>query len=628
MAKKSKKTFAQLRSEILIDEEPEDLSVKPPENVAEKFVAKPPEASSKNSVNDRSFFDSTIFWRVGAALVIVTATILRFYDLLLKPFHHDEGVNGFFLVTLFRSGTYQYDPQNYHGPTLYYFALASSYLFGLNDFGVRFVTAIFGVLCVVLILFLRRYLGTIGALTAAMLIALSPGMVFISRYFIHEMLFVFFTLAVPFCAIKFIERGRAGSVATGAMAILLLICLLPGTLNLTAQIGGTEPETKIIVGIMFFIVEVVIVVLLTQSLLLWENGRPIYLLLGAACAALTFATKETAFISFGTMLIAVFCVATWLKIWQPGKNNIWREPVELGLKNFRLSFAEPNSLVLTAILCFLVFGYVNALFFSSFFTFPEGINRAFEAYSLWTQTGSKDHTQNGFFAYLKWLWTMEGMLLALGALGTLIAFGKAKHRFAIFAALWAWGLFAAYSIIPYKTPWLAINFVLPLGLIAGYGINELATSHQQWKRGAAAFLAAVAFGTAAYQSINLNFYRYDDDSRPYVYAHSKREFNDLIKNIRRAAEVSGRGKEASILIVSPDYWPMPWSLREYSGTAFFGRIQPAENAEVIVGSVAQAAELDAKYSNTHDFIGTYPLRPGVDLMLYVRTDLTDRVTAK
>jgi len=31
------------------------------------------------------------------------------------PLHHDEGVNGNFLVTLVRERTYFYDPQNYHG---------------------------------------------------------------------------------------------------------------------------------------------------------------------------------------------------------------------------------------------------------------------------------------------------------------------------------------------------------------------------------------------------------------------------------------------------------------------------------------------------------------------------------
>src|ERR1043166_8607461 len=59
-------------------------------------------------------------WRIGVIVIFLIA--MRVYDLNLVPLHHDEGVNGNFLVRLVREGTYQYDPENYHGPTLYYFA--------------------------------------------------------------------------------------------------------------------------------------------------------------------------------------------------------------------------------------------------------------------------------------------------------------------------------------------------------------------------------------------------------------------------------------------------------------------------------------------------------------------------
>ena len=61
-------------------------------------------------------------WRIGVIVIFLIAAVLRLYDLNLVPFHHDEGVNGNFLVRLVREGFYQYDPANYHGPTLYYFS--------------------------------------------------------------------------------------------------------------------------------------------------------------------------------------------------------------------------------------------------------------------------------------------------------------------------------------------------------------------------------------------------------------------------------------------------------------------------------------------------------------------------
>src|SRR2546430_1925562 len=42
-------------------------------------------------------------------------------------------------------------------------------------------------------------------LAGAAVLAVSPGMVYNSRYFIHEMLFVFFTLGIVVAALRFYE---------------------------------------------------------------------------------------------------------------------------------------------------------------------------------------------------------------------------------------------------------------------------------------------------------------------------------------------------------------------------------------------------------------------------------------
>src|SRR6478672_10758249 len=89
-------------------------------------------------------------WLGLAGLITLIAAILRFVDLALKPLHHDEGVNGFFLTNLVRDGVYKYDPANYHGPTLYYIAYPLVQLFGLKTIPIRASVAVFGVLTVIL----------------------------------------------------------------------------------------------------------------------------------------------------------------------------------------------------------------------------------------------------------------------------------------------------------------------------------------------------------------------------------------------------------------------------------------------------------------------------------------------
>ena len=569
-------------------------------------------------------------WLISCFLITTVAAFLRFFSLGLKPFHHDEGVNGFFLTTLFRDGVYKYDPANYHGPTLYYISLAFSKVFGLETVPVRASMAIFGVLTVVLVFYLKKYVGKTGSLFAGLFIALSPGMVFISRYFIHEIFFVFLSLAVVVSILFFLDKEKAGFLAIAWMVLILIVCFLPSALNFATALGGENTTALWAFRAGFLIVEAVLVFFVMRMLLAWNNGRPIYLLLASASAALMFATKETAFITLGTMLIACICVWLWRTIFvkiagEIGDDNLAGE--KLTWSDFRAGLGSGSDLILIIVAAAVIFVYLIVLFFSSFFTYPEGVQKAIDAYTIWTKTGSKDHVQNGNWAYLKWGMAIEAPILILSALGTLIAFIKARHRFALFTGLWAFGLLAAYTIIPYKTPWLALSFLLPMCIIAGYGINELFESKNLASKMVAGLLAALGTSVLAYQTYDLNFVRYDDNDRPYVYAHTRRAFLDLITQIERYADKSGKGKDASIDVVSPDYWPMVWYMKDYPKAIFHAQIVDTNTAEMIVAKKDdQDKDVIRKYSAQYRYVGTYALRPGVDLMLLVRKDLADKDT--
>src|SRR6185503_17911853 len=173
-------------------------------------------------------------WKFGVIGIFIVAAILRLYDLNLVPLHHDEGVNGNFLVRLVREGAYRYDPENYHGPTLYYFSAiipwATRLLFGksaqesygLTTFTIRMVPALFGLGTIGLIYLVRRHLGSIATLSAALLLAVSPGAVYLSRYFIHETQFVFFTFGIVVACIYFYERRNAVYLILAAVSASLL----------------------------------------------------------------------------------------------------------------------------------------------------------------------------------------------------------------------------------------------------------------------------------------------------------------------------------------------------------------------------------------------------------------------
>ncbi len=543
-------------------------------------------------------------WFWSALVVMFVGAALRLYGLPLVPFHHDEGVNGNFLVRLVRDGFYHYDPENYHGPTLYYFAAVIPWVFrflfgtaaqnsyGLTSFTVRLVPALFGLGTIWLILSLHRRLGRIGSLAAALLLAVSPGAVYLSRYFIHESLFVFFTFGIVVAGLKYYEEGQA-----------------------------------------------------------------LHLVLAAASAALLFATKETWIISAGVLLLALLATHVYRWLWRmlglearsnerrrsdqsPARFSTWARDTGARLGGWR-------NIGIWSLLAAAVFVGIGWLFYSSFLTNSQGVYDSLKTFKIWTKTGQTAHVHPVWTYVLKWLPFQEAPLLVLGALGAALVAIKPRNSFALFSAFWALGIISAYSLVPYKTPWLMLNFLVPLALVSGYGVESI----YQWIRdreitravifavivvcllisGAVPNLALAAFNKErkwqaaipGYQSVDLNFLNYDNDDEyyVYVYAHSHRDLLQLVDDVDKVARRTGTGSDTGITIVSPDYWPLPWYFRDYKRVGYYGRISTSSEP-IIIASETQRAEVQATFGDRYRLIDSkLKLRPGVELLLFLRKDV-------
>ena len=129
------------------------------------------------------------------------------------------------------------------------------------------------------------------------------------------------------------------------------------------------------------------------------------------------------------------------------------------------------------------------------------------------------------------------------------------------------------------------------------------------------------------QTIDLNFVHYDDDSRPYVYAHTRRAFLDLIAAVDRAAKASGQGESVRIAIPAREHWPLPWYLRNYHNTAFEDSAETSRGSVMVVAGLDQDARIGASLGPDFDRLGPFAMRPGVDLLLFVRKGSTGRPVA-
>ena len=528
-------------------------------------------------------------WRLSGLAILVVGAILRLYYLALVPLHHDEGVNGNFLVPLVRNGQYTYNPENYHGPTLYYFSAIIPWLtrflggkdflekYGLTTFNIRFVTAAFGIATIGLALLLRNRLGTVGALCAAGLIAISPGAVYLSRYYIHESLYVFFTLGIVVAALKYYDTGAAS-----------------------------------------------------------------YLILAALSAGLMVATKETWIINGPVLLIALITTTVYFMV---RKRLIGESQVgDSGEQTFLERAGGPISVATVSLIAFTVFVVVNVLFYSSFFkNYPKGVNDALQTLALWRKR-THEH-EHPWWQYIFWLLQEEGLILTLGGLGALIAVWRADNRFALYIAQVSFGLLAAYSLVGYKTPWISLNFIVPLALAGAYALNAFYQKLREFQQPAFFFLPVVLIvAFCGYQLYQLNFVHYDDDQYVYVYAHTRRETLVMLDQIDRVANQLGTKNETGIALLSPEYWPLPWYFRRNPRVGYYQKVV-ATTEPIIIASTGQEEEIKTTFGDQYQQIdssqlgdprilpgrnpdGSFSLRPGVDLLLYVRRDVVQTQPTK
>lgn len=180
---------------------------------------------------------------VALLLILIAALFLRIYDITNRPLHNDEAVNFHFVNEIFQRGYYPYSHENYHGPSYFYLTTAFVGLFGDSELALRGSAIAAGVITVALAFFLLLPLGIELAAVSALLLAISPSLIFYSRYAIHETLFALAGLWFAFCVFhwwrtrqgKFIIQGLAAGamlVATKETFIVTLFCIFLAFLSL------------------------------------------------------------------------------------------------------------------------------------------------------------------------------------------------------------------------------------------------------------------------------------------------------------------------------------------------------------------------------------------------------------
>jgi uncharacterized protein (TIGR03663 family) len=155
-------------------------------------------------LENRSWRNIEVFLVV---LLILVATFTRFYDLESRVMSHDESEHTYFSWFLAEHGSYQHTPIT-HGPLQFHLLAITYQIFGDTDASSRFPAAAAGVLAIILILLLRRWLGRTGTLLAMALMIISPYMLFYTRYVRNEALILPVAILMFVAVIRYYETRQ------------------------------------------------------------------------------------------------------------------------------------------------------------------------------------------------------------------------------------------------------------------------------------------------------------------------------------------------------------------------------------------------------------------------------------
>ncbi len=243
------------------------------------------------------------------------------------------------------------------------------------------------------------------------------------------------------------------------------------------------------------------------------------------------------------------------------------------------AFAAPFSRLLAPRFTLLALAAALAtatLLFSGFGQNPSGPSDAFRALFFAADRAAGQGHEKPPLAYARW-YLLPGLrtlpwagwtLAAAFAAGVILAWReRAARPLAWWLALYATSLALLYSLVPYKTPWLALQFLLPAALVAGIAPAAALAALSVRARRIGTALAATALATALLTETRALVHRFPvDPTNPLAYSPSSPDLETL--PARLAAALAGRAAPV-VHVYGDDYWPLPWYLRAYPETGYY-----------------------------------------------------------
>jgi uncharacterized protein (TIGR03663 family) len=445
--------------------------------------------------------------------IILLGAALRFWGLGDKPLHHDESLHAYYALQLMHNlHNYQYNPI-LHGP-FQFSAIALVYKIsqwlgapdhGINTTTVRIAAATLGTVIVGLPYFLRDYLGKLGAWLACFLLAISPSMVYFSRFAREDIYLAFFTLLLVVAVGRYVHSRKGLWLVIAASALSLSYATKEATFLTIAVFGSflgavVMWELGLRMPIRSLVADTMIarylpktaapIALLSYFLILlpiaklffgWINSLSVYINQPLhTTMANTFVqnlkAETVTILPWLGILLALYVLSIFIremmgKLPQPSRRGLAahidakRQPLLVSIVTM------PWTQWFPAIVCgFAIF----LLLFTVYFTnVKQGIGDGiWSGLYYWIQQQQLARGGQPWYYYLLLIPLYEQIGVVFGLVGIIACLWR-PSTFRLFLVYWFIGNLFIYSWAGEKMPWLTIHITMPLMLLAAIGLQIL-----------------------------------------------------------------------------------------------------------------------------------------------------------
>lgn len=297
----------------------------------------------------------------------------------------------------------------------------------------------------------------------------------------------------------------------------------------------------------------------------YSPARIFYLFSGAVALASMAALKENAYIMMA--LIVLFLLLLLVR--------------ERGLVERR----DKKLILIAEVLFFvLVFLVAFSLYYTGNIFDAHGMKAAVErAVSHWYEMHRIQRIGGPLYFYIPLLAIYELPVLVFGLLGS-VHYSRKNNLFMTFIVYWAMTNLIVYSYLQEKVPWLILNMLLPLTIIAASYLGELLPRLKFNLAGTIALIFLLASSSYfVYSSLHLNYSNYTNPAEPLIQAaQPPQQFSEFLGKIN---EISSQYQNRSTEIQLTDNemnTQFLWYMRHFSNIKWGVSIDSELTAPLIV----------------------------------------------